>query len=328
MTPAASPARETAGRSPKVSAATQAANRFVAAHLPEASALGVSLADLVYDPDAFAQAIAAGFQSMADPVYAAAQPTVAPGIGPVLGVRLPLMDAAHRSFKRETKRMSSGPLLDVMDRLLRQQWRELRWFAIWNLSRLVATDPERAWQLLRRAAREADEWITVDTLAHPYGEGILREPRRWAEIEQLVYSPSRWERRLVGSTLATMPFTRLPGSRDPEVGARGIDLIAQLIGDREPDVQKALSWALRNFAAIDLPAVRGFLEAEAANASQTNDGHRAWVIRDTLPKLPADADRIKRQLEGIRRQPGAPSTSTASATAAAFMSGFAPTPED
>jgi len=94
----------------------------------------------------------------------------------------------------------------VIDRLLREDLREIRWFGIWNLGSVLPTDPERAWQLLRRAAREADEWITVDTLAHPYGEGILLDARRWAELEQLVYSPSRWERRLVGSTVANAPL--------------------------------------------------------------------------------------------------------------------------
>ncbi len=35
-------------------------------------------------------------------------------------------------------------------------------------------ETERTWQLLRRAAREAGDWITVDSLAHPYGKGIAR----------------------------------------------------------------------------------------------------------------------------------------------------------
>ena len=49
------------------------------------------------------------------------------------------------------------------------------------------------------------------------------------------------------------------------------------------------------------------------------DGHRAWVIRDALPKLdPAVAADLKTRLAGIRKRPGAPSTSTAAATAARF----------
>ncbi|MGD0861855.1 MAG: DNA alkylation repair protein [Candidatus Limnocylindrales bacterium] len=309
------------------SATTQASNRFVAAHLAQATALGDRLADLVHDPDALVVAIGQGLAALADPVYADGSRSVAPGLGPVLGVRLPLMEAANKTFKRGTRKTSTSLLLDVMDRLLREELREIRWFGIWNLSRLLPTDPERTWQLLRRAALEADEWITVDTLAHPYGEGILRDDRRWAEIEQLVYSPSRWERRLVGSTLATMPYVRgVPGGRDKLVVRRGLALIGQLIGDSEPDVQKALSWAVRNLAQFDRTAVTTFVDGEALTARRTHDGHRAWVVRDSLSKLPPDdADRLRQILDGIRRQAGAPSTSIAAATAAAFLArGTAP----
>jgi 3-methyladenine DNA glycosylase AlkD len=313
------------------SATTEASNRFVAAHLAQATELGEQLADLVYDPDAFVAAMQQGFAGLADPVYADGSRSVAPGLGPILGVRLPLMEAAHKTFKRGTRKTSTSLLVDAMDRLLREDLREIRWFGIWNLGRVLPTDPERTWQLLRRAAGEADEWITVDTLAHPYGEGILRDARRWAELEQLVYSPSRWERRLVGSTIATMPHVRdVPGGGDGAVIERGLALMGQLIGDAEPDVQKALAWALRTLAQLDPAATTRFLEAETQMARATDDGHRAWVIRDSVSKVSAEtATRLRTSLDGIRRRPGVPSTSRAAATAAAFLApGTAPRAED
>src|SRR5207249_7844196 len=54
----------------------------------------------------------------------------------------------------------------------------------------------------------------------------------------------------------------------------GLGLIGELIGDAEPDVQKALAWALRSMAAVDLAATTAFLDAEASQAAETNDGHR------------------------------------------------------
>ena len=99
----------------------------------------------------------------------------------------------------------------------------------------------------------------------------------------------------------------------------GLDLVGQLIGDNEPDVQKALSWALRTLASLDPDAVLAFVEAEAELAVATRDGARAWVLRDALPKLPADAaTRIRARLDGIRRRSGGPSTSRAAAIAARF----------
>jgi 3-methyladenine DNA glycosylase AlkD len=306
------------------SATTAASQRFVAEHLARATAIGERLADLVVDPDAFVSALRSGFAEIGDPTVQAGQRLIAPGIGPVLGVRLSLMTAVHRAFKRGSRQTSSSQILDVTDRLLREEIREIRWFGMWSLGRLLPSDPERTWQLLRRAAGEADDWISVDTLAHPYAEGILLDRRRWAEIEQFVYSSWRWERRLVGSTLATLPHVHgIPGDRGEQEAAivtRGLTAIAQLIGDDEPDVQKALSWALRNFAALDRAAVTRFLQTETETARRTNDGHRAWVIRDALSKLQPDAAaRMRTDLDGIRRRPGAPSTSRAAAAAAQLL---------
>jgi 3-methyladenine DNA glycosylase AlkD len=302
-----------------ISPVTAAAQVFVADHLAAAAALGERLVPLVGYPDDFAAALEAGFRELADPAYIDGSRRVAPGLGEIIGVRLPLMEAAHKAFKRGTRRGPSSPLLDVVDRLIGNRYGDVRWFGMWNLERLLPTDPERTWQLMRRAAREAAEWITVDTLAHPYGTGILADPRRWAELEQLVYSPSRWERRLVGSTLATIPHGGVPAGRENAVVERGLGLVGQLIGDAEPDVQKALSWALRTFAALDAEATTAFLSAEAGVARATDDGHRAWVIRDSLNKLPAEAaTALRGQVDGIRRAPGAPSTSRAAIAAAEF----------
>ena len=71
---------------------------------------------------------------------------------------------------------------------------------------------------------------------------------------------------------------------------------------------------------MDLASTVAFLRAETARAAATADGHRAWVIRDTFAKLPAPiAAELGADLAGIRKSPGAPSTSRASATAAEFL---------
>ena len=307
--PSAWPARPTANHS----AAT------IAARTSRANELGPALADELSDPVAFATALRAAFHELADPEYRAGQSFVAPGIGPTHGVRTPLQVAVRRRFERASKRASTSELLLVADRLLREPEREARWFAITTLQRTLTKEPERTWQLLRRAAAEGDDWITVDTLAHPFGKGILAERYRWAELEQLTVSPSRWERRLVGSTIATMPFVDRTKGRGPEVAARALPLLATLIGDHEPDVQKALSWAYRSMTVVALAATAAALEHEAGIAADRDDGHRAWVVRDSLSKLePGAAARIRQQLAGIRRKAGAPSTSDAAELAERF----------
>ena len=115
--------------------------------------------------------------------------------------------------------------------------------------------------------------------------------------------------------------------RTPDVARRGLELLGQLIGDAELDVQKALAWAYRSLAAVDIDMTTTALKNETARAVDTGDGHRAWVIRDGLPKLePAVAAELRLALAGIRKRPGDASTSDASATAARF--GGLPDPAD
>ncbi len=298
---------------------TERAVAFVAARKPAADALGSSLADHVGDPDAFATALRRGLEGLADPEYRDGMRSVAPGIGEVHGVRRPLLAAVSRGFRHESRGERTTQLLFIADRLFREAHLEARWFAFGLLERTLAADAERTWQLLRRAAREADDWVTVDDLAHPYGIGIAAERYRWAELEQLVYSPSRWERRLIGSTIATMTHGNQRTGRDPELVPTGLGLLDQLMGDAEPDVQKALAWAYRSLAQLDPEATTAALRRQSDLAVEEDDGHRAWVVRDSLAKLaPADADELRARLAGIRKRSGAPSTSPAATTAARF----------
>lgn len=310
---------ETTTRAASTSEVTARAVAFVAEHKPAAEALGAALADSTNDPEAFAATLTAGLQRLADPEYLAGQQRVAPGIGAVYGVRWPLMAAVSRGFRNATRSDRPTPLLFIADRLFAEPHLEPRWFAFGLLERTLPTETERTWQLLRRAAREAGDWITVDDLAHPYGKGIAAEPYRWAELEQLVFSPSRWERRLIGSTIATLTHVDRRRGRDPQVVRHALPLLGQLMGDAEPDVQKALSWAYRSLAGIDQVAITDALRTETERAAGTADGHRAWVIRDSLTKLePGVADEFRARLAGIRKRAGAPTTSIAAETSARF----------
>jgi 3-methyladenine DNA glycosylase AlkD len=312
MSPTAAPER------PR-SAVTERAVAFVAERRERAEAIGRELAEEVANPDAFVTRLAAGLRELADPDYHDGEHRIAPGLGRTYGVRWPLLAAIERGFREITRKDRPTTWLFLADRLFHEAELEPRWFAFGLLRRTLDVDPERTWQLLRRAAREANDWITVDTLAHPVGKGIANEPYRWAELEQLTLSPHRWERRLVGSTIATLPHEDRKAGRTPDVARHGLRLIGELMGDAEPDVQKALSWAYRGMLVVDRDATTTAIEAEAEIAAATDDGHRAWVVRDTLEKLdPATADRIRDRLAGIRRRPGAPATSRAAVTSAQF----------
>ncbi len=303
------------------SEATIRAQAFVNERLPEARGLGDALAELIGYPDEFVPALREGLVRLADDVYAAEQERVAPGSGLVFGVRSPLVVATMRQLRPALKESSPALALWLAERLATEEEREFVFFCQLALERTLPVDPERTWQLMRRLARGATDWIRVDTLAELFAKGILLERLRWAELEQLVYSTSPWERRLVGSTIARLPF-ELPRSRRSSLrGLEALNVIGQLIGDSEPDVQKALSWALRSWLEVDSQGVHELIRFEAQTAQAEDDGHRAWVLRDALTAPSIDvpfAKEIRDQLAAIRRRPGAPSTSKAARIAQQF----------
>jgi 3-methyladenine DNA glycosylase AlkD len=303
------------------SEATLRARALVAERLPEARGLGQALAELIDEPDAFVAVLREGLARLADDAYAREQERVAPGSGAVVGVRWPLVAAAERQLRPFLREVSSASAVSLAERLATEQEREVRLFSHVPLRRSLPDDPERSWQLMRRLARAASDWISVDTLAELYADGVLLERFRWAELEQLVYSASTWERRLVGATVARLPFA-VPRHRRVElVPLPALDLIGSLIGDSEPDVQKSLSWALRSWREVDAAGMEALIEVEAARARRQNDGHRAWVLRDALTAPgndPSFVARIRRLLEGVRRQANSPSTSRGAEVAAGF----------
>jgi 3-methyladenine DNA glycosylase AlkD len=295
------------------------ATAFVDAHREQARRLGEELADLIGEPDAFTTELTAGLMRLSDSGYTAEQERVAPGSGAVIGVRWPLIRELERALREPLQETSSALVLPLAGQLAQAPEREVRLLSLPCLRRTLPEEPERSWQLLRRIARGAADWITVDTLAEVYAQGVLAEGFRWAEVEQLVYSNSRMERRLVGATVARIAHA-LPRSRRVSLTTLpALTVIKSLIGDADDQVRKSLSWALREWSTVDPRGVLSFLEAETDEAVASDDGNRAWVIRDALSAVsPARAADLRAHLAGIRRRERGVSTSRAAAMAAAF----------
>ena len=295
---------------------------FVAQQRAAATELGERLAELVTEPEAFEDVLRAGLRELVDPAYTETIGAVSPDVTTEYAVRRPLLDLVLRPIRRSLREGSSATALWLAQRLIDADHRDVRLFALEPLKRALGPDPELTWQSLRRLGGRAGDWIEVDALADLWARGILAEPFRWAELEQLVYSTRATERRLVGATLATIPH-RVPQAHRPalrpDMSDRAFGLVRLLIGDAHPLVQKALAWAIRGWTPMDPDAAARLLRHEASLARETDDGSRAWVIREALVSQPTElADELRATLTGVRRHASVRSTSAAAEAAARF----------
>ena len=305
-----------------MSEVSQAATDFVAAHRADASELGERLAELTDSPEAFVAELASGLEALMDRSHVATVRRVSPGVDLRLVVRKPLVSAIQAPLKQALGEASPSSALSLAQRLGQADEPSIRAFALPALDRSLYDDPERTWQQLRRLGNRAGDWSEVDSMAPLWARGVLAEPFRWAELEQLVYADRTMERRIVGATLACMPHV-LPTARRPELigtqSRQAYALIHTLIGDAEAQVQKSLSWAIREWARIDDEGTAVLLSDETAIATEHADGHRAWVIRDALSsQLDELATELRARLVSIRRDATSPSTSIAATQARAF----------
>ncbi len=112
--------------------------------------------------------------------------------------------------------------------------------------------------MIDRWCESFDNWELVDNLAAAtLGPWLLAEPAgRVERCHELTRSPDPWARRL--GLVTAISLARSPDAVRwwPEVRA----IVERLAGDREGSIPKAISWALRSFAATDArPLVEALL---------------------------------------------------------------------
>ncbi|HYO42631.1 MAG TPA: DNA alkylation repair protein, partial [Candidatus Limnocylindrales bacterium] len=135
--------------------ATMRARALVAARKDLAVSLGRRAGDFINEPANLVDMLRAGLEELADPDYLAGQRMIAPGIGPQLGVRQPLLAAVSRGLRSATRRDRPTTVLDVAVTMLRDPLAELHWLAIDLLDRTITREPEQTWQLVRAESRRA-----------------------------------------------------------------------------------------------------------------------------------------------------------------------------
>lgn len=163
-----------------------------------------------------------------------------------LGIKVPTLRAQLRIFR--------GTALKTVAALLRSEYHEERLFALLLLidayQRGNADIQQACYDLYLAHTAHINNWDLVDTSApHIVGDFLAGRPRQ--VLNQLVVSPSLWERRI--AIIATFHFIRCNEFTDT------LRLAEQLLGDTHDLMHKAVGWMLREVGKRDLATEEGFL---------------------------------------------------------------------
>lgn len=167
--------------------------------------------------------------------------------------------------------------LGELERLLRSDVHERRFVALAILclryERAGAGERERFARFYLDHRDRVDNWDLIDTTAPKLLADRVRGGDR-GFLDELVASGSVWDRRI--AILATFTLIR---DGEPDETLR---LAERLLGDEHDLIHKAVGWMLREVGKRDEAALRGFLDAHAAEMPRT-------MLRYSLERLPAEA---------------------------------------
>jgi 3-methyladenine DNA glycosylase AlkD len=128
----------------------------------------------------------------------------------------------------------------------------------------IRPDDEPAWRLVASWVPTFDAWAVADHASKAGERRLVADPRRIDEVEEWVASDHLWTRR--AALVMTLPWTRdrFPKPADLAVRERVLGWCERLAADRDPFIQKAVAWWLRDLSKKDPDRVRAWLDAHGA----------------------------------------------------------------
>jgi hypothetical protein len=155
--------------------------------------------------------------------------------------------------------------------------REGRVVAAIVLGRIELVAPETVVPLLQELCRTCLTWEDADRLAMDALEPIVRKtPEVWLpRLEPWLADENKWVRRSGVTVVGRLPM------KEPAYTERCVELAERLLLEREVDVRRAVSFALRIAARGEVPPVRAVL----ARHVPPEDPAAVWVLCDVIRSM-------------------------------------------
>lgn len=205
--------------------------------------------------DEVAQQLRAGLRPLGDPERAAAMAAYLKGAAACLGVAAPDRRRVQRDVWRNLPAPDRDQLWLAVADLTSQPEREYQYAAVELLGRYVTLlEPGDFAERVEPLMLLRPWWDTVDAMGSLVVTPMVgAHPQLLAEVWRWNRSPDQW--------LVRASIQHQRGRRDNTDVPLLLALCEPHASDRRFFVAKAIGWALRDAAAIDSGAVRGFLTA-------------------------------------------------------------------
>jgi 3-methyladenine DNA glycosylase AlkD len=206
------------------------------------------------------QALAA-LTALADPAKAAGMEAYHKAPRTYLGVPVPQVDRLAQGWRGA---------LDVPGRvaLAGALWdtdvHEARVAAARLLTQARMRPDDQAWAMVAGWVETFDGWALADHAAAAGSRRLVQDPSRLDQVEGWLDHPSVWVRR--AALVFTLPWTKQNFPKPEELAARDrvLGWCARLAPDRDPFIQKAVAWWLRDLSRHDPERVMDWMATHGA----------------------------------------------------------------
>lgn len=195
-----------------------------------------------------------------------------------LGVPAAVLDEMARELRHDLT-------LEARCALAREMWasdvHEACVFAAKLLTQArIRPDDSQVWQIIATWAQGFDSWALADHASIAGAKRLQADPTRLELVESWTTSDNMWTRR--AALVMTLPWARLthPKANELAVRERVLGWAEIYVPDRNPFMQKAVAWWLRELSKRDPARVRAFVDGPGAALTK---GARTEALRIIQP---------------------------------------------
>ena len=194
-----------------------------------------------------------------------------------LGVPAAVLDEMARELRRE---MTLQARCDLAQEMWASDVHEAGIFAAKLLTQArIRPEDAPVWQIIAGWAQGFDSWALADHASIAGAKRLQADPARLDEVESWITSENMWTRR--AALVMTLPWARLthPKADDLALRERVLGWAETCVPDRNPYMQKAVAWWLRDLSKRDPARVLAFLDGPGAGLTKGAKSEALQIIQ-------------------------------------------------